>query len=50
MKLKFLYDYAGHKAGDVIEVEGEEAEMLLDSGAVAVIDEPKPAKPAKPAK
>ena len=50
MKLKFLYEFAGHKAGEVVEVEGEEAEVLLDSGFVEVVEEPKPEKSAKPAK
>jgi hypothetical protein len=57
MKLKILYDYAGYKAGEVIEakevieVNADALDNLLDSGAVEVIPDPKPEpKPAKPAK
>ena len=55
MKLKILYDYAGYKAGEVIEakevieIDADALDNLLDSGAVEVISEPKPEpKPAKP--
>jgi len=50
MKLKFLFEYAGHKVGEVVEVEGEEADALLDTGFVEVIEEPKPEPKHKPAK
>jgi len=50
MKLKFLYEYAGHKVGQVVEVEGEEADALLDTGFVEVVEEPKHEKHEKPAK
>ena len=50
MKLKFLYEYAGHKVGQVVEVEEAEAAALLDSGFVEVVAEPKPEPKHKPAK